>query len=110
MPSGLASKRLKGSGARFDELLPAPEPVYLFVSQKREPVQTLDGGMHAPVAREQLNSGILVTSVLGTTETNIIVAVRWLVVVAVGATHVVWIIVPRPAAQHPRCESAPARL
>lgn len=73
-------------------------------------MQTLDDGMHASIVRKQPNSGILVTSVLGTTETNIIVAVRWLVVVAVGATHVVWIIVPRPAAQHPRCEPAPARL
>ncbi len=66
--------------------------------------------MHAPVVRKQLNSGILVSSVLGTTKTNIIVAVRWLVVVAVGAAHILWIIVPRPAAQHPRFEFAPTRL
>lgn len=42
-------------------LLPTPEQVYLFVSPKRDRPDFvgMDGGMLAPVVREQLNSGIL---------------------------------------------------
>ena len=61
--------------------------------------------MHAASVRERLNSGILTgvtfSSVLEAAKTNIIVAIRWIVPVAIGAAQIVCIIVPRPAAQQP---------
>jgi hypothetical protein len=61
--------------------------------------------MRAPTVRKRLNSGILTglpcSSVLSTAETKTSISVRGIVVIAPGATQIVCIIVPRPAAQHP---------
>jgi hypothetical protein len=57
--------------------------------------------MLTPAVHERLNSGILISSVLGTAKTNIVVPVGRIVPVTIGASQVVCIIVPRPATQHP---------
>ena len=90
----------KHPGAMFDALLTAPEPfIYLSRSaQDRNGLWTVACALQSSVNDWTPTS---FSSVLGTAETVVVVPVRWIVPVAIGAAQVVWIIVPRPAAQHP---------